>query len=328
MVVFVIAGLSYTFHAPSRAYMLDQSPQDNHHTAMAFFSLYRLPMLLVFCALLWLFKVYGFITGMRLGLFLGGSVIVTMGLVRAFILTDLPKDVHITREKPCLTGLIKDNGYTLRYLIVVAPAFVIITLLDSFSDCCWSFLIYFILNEQAGLSASEILQGRLTIDLLSIPVILYLAFRINKSNGRKAFFLLYLVIPIAVGLLILSRSYPNIPFVPDFIPFANVAFLAYCLKYIQDFLWLHILLTPVAMLLVPKEHSTKAIGISWLLANLSRLIGSPLAGWVYQSYTNGSTILLGGILVLNFLILITILTLDCDLGYNSPPNGESRPRSK
>lgn len=310
LVVYVIAGVSWAFQPAARAYLLEHSGEQNHHFAMGFFSIYRLPLLFMFLFLLWLFKIYGFVLGIRIALVFTGSIIIVMGLVRWMFLKDPPnKNTH--KDLPSLSGIVKNNAQTLRFILKIAPAFCLITCIDGMSDQLYSFLIFFFLNENAGLSETELLAGRITLDVLSIPLILWLAFRINRSNGRRTFFLLYLIPCVTVGLLLVSLSHSVVPFVPNYFPvaFKKLAFLAYSMKYVSDFLWM-LMLAPIAIKFVSRENVTKAIGISWLLVHISRLVAAPFAGGLYQQ--DNITAILLSILALNCVILALILTLDCE----------------
>lgn len=318
-VVFFIAGISFgMFSAASRTYMLEQSPSDKHHFAMGFYTLYRIPLIIVFVLLLRSIQVYGFVPGMRRALFLGGGIIILIGALRWIFLKDTESK---SSEKSHLTlkGLIKENTKTLRWLWKIAPIFMIISMLDAISDALYNFLIYFFLNEVAAIPEAEILKGRLILDFISTPLILYLAFRISRKREKKPMVLiLYIFVPIAILLLLFSSVYPDLP-LPNYIPFAfqKLAFFAYSIKTIQDFLWMHILLTPIAVKVVPKQHMAKALGMAWLLVEGARIIASPLAGWIYENYINGAVIILYLILALNFLIIFTITKYGSDFEYNS-----------
>ncbi|MFQ6124626.1 MAG: MFS transporter [Candidatus Heimdallarchaeota archaeon] len=323
LVVFVIAGFSWAFFPAARTYLLEQSGEKYRHFAMGFFSIYRLPLLLMFLLLLRLIRVRGFVLGMRIAFFFAGFIIVLMGLIRWKFLTDPPKHLDTPKYNPSLTGMVKDNVKTLRFVWKVAPAFCLITSFDAMSDQLYRFLIFFFLNEKAGLSEGDLLTGRLTLDFLTVPLILWLSFRINRSRGRRPFFLLYLVPTSTVGLLLVSRSHPIIPFIPEYFPiaFTKLAFLAYSIKYVSDFLWM-LILAPLAMSFVSRENATKAIGISWLLVYFFRLIGAPIAGWLYQS--DHIPFLLFSILALNCVILLAIVSFN-DFNKKGINNSKGRP---
>lgn len=314
LTVYVIAGLAWFFQPASRTYLLEQSG-DKKHLAMGLFATYRLPLLLMFLLLLFLFRIYGFISGMRIALFFAGIVIVFLGIARWAYLTDPPKNPDIS-QNPSLTGLVKENSHTLRFICRIAPAFVLITCIDAVSDTLYNFLIYFFLNEKVGITEVELLTGRLTLDAIAVPLILWLSYRICKSNGKRVFFLLYIVPTLTIVLLLVSLIHPTASFIPYFAPiaFKKLAFLGYSIKYISDFLWM-LLLAPIAMSFVPRENATKAIGISWLLVHISRVVASPIAGWLYQQ--EHIIAILFSILALNCVILLTILALDCE--FNEKP---------
>lgn len=304
LTVYVTAGFAMTFQPAARTYLLELSGEKKH-LAMGLYSFYRIPLLLMFTALLWSFRVYGFILGMRIALFFAGIVIIILGLVRWLFLTDPTTPLNKPKKNASLTKLVKENAHTLRFIWRIAPAFVLITCIDAVSDQLYNFLIYFFLNETASLSEAEILTGRLILDAISVPLILWLAFRINRSKGKRAFFLLYLIPTITIGLLIVSLSHPVIMFNPNKVPvaFTKLAFIAYSIKYISDFLWL-LILAPLAMSFVPRENATKAIGISWLFIYSSRFMAAPVAGWLYQQ--NHTIFLMFSILTLNCVILFVI----------------------
>ncbi len=308
LTVYVIAGLAWFFQPASRTYLLEQSG-DKKHLAIGLFACYRLPLLLNFLILLWVFNNYGFVSGMRIALLFAGIVIVFLGIARWAYLTDPPKNPDIS-QTPSLTGLVKENSHTLRFIYRIAPAFVLITCIDAVSDTLYNFIIYFFLNEKAGITEAELLTGQLTLDALSIPLILLLSFRIAKSNGKKVFFLLYIVPTLTIVLLLVSLTNPTALFIPSYAPvaFKKLAFFGYSLKYISDFLWM-LLLAPIAMSFVSRENATKAIGISWLLVHISRVVAAPVAGWLYQQ--EYITTILFSILALNCVILFIILALDC-----------------
>ncbi|MFQ6123769.1 MAG: MFS transporter [Candidatus Heimdallarchaeota archaeon] len=307
LTVYIIAGLAWFFQPASRTYLLEQSG-DNKHLAMGLFACYRLPLLPMFLLLLCLFKFYGFVAGMRIALFFAGVVIVFLGIVRWVFLTDLPKNSDIS-QNPSLTGLIKENSHILLFICRIAPVFVLITCIDAVSDTLYNFLIYFFLNEKAGITEAELLTGRLTIDALAVPLILWLSFQIGKNNGKRALFFLYVIPTLTIVLLLVSLIHPTASFMPSFAPvaFKKLAFLGYSFKYISDFLWM-LLLAPIAMSFVPRENATKAIGVSWFLVHISRVITAPIAGWLYQQ--QHITAILFSILALNGVILFAILAFD------------------
>jgi hypothetical protein len=184
-------------------------------------------------------------------------------------------------------------------------------MIDASSDALYGFLSIFFLNEQAGIAEVEILKGRLLLDMVSIPFILYFAFRINKKNGRRTFLGIYTLVPVSIGMLLFSMIYPTIYFLPNWIPlaFRKLAFIAYSLKLVTDWLWI-CLLAPLAIKFAPADSKVTAIGISWLLVHLSHLFASPVAGWIYGNFLKGPLILLSTILALNVIILVSILAGD------------------
>jgi len=266
LVVFVVAAFSFMFRSASRAYLLQQSGE-RQHFAMGFHSLYKIPLVFMFLLLLGLFK-DGFVEGMRSALFCGGLIIVLMGFIRWIYLDDdiSPSNNTYKRETPSISlkRIIAENGQTIRWLWKIAPIFLMITVIDASSDALYDFLSIFFLNEQAGIGEVEILKGRLLLDMVSIPFILYFAFRINKKNGQRTFFGIYMLVPASIGLFLLSMLYPTMYFLPKWIPlaFRQLAFIAYSLKLVTDWLWI-CLLAPLAIKFAPEGSKAKAIGISW-----------------------------------------------------------------
>jgi hypothetical protein len=128
---------------------------------------------------------------------------------------------------------------------------------------------------------------------------------------------LYLIPTLAVSLVLGSYAYPGLSGLPSFVPraFTKLAFLAYALKYLTDFLWL-LLLAPLAMSLVAPEHASKAIGISWLLVYGTQVLAAPLGGWLYQQ--GWGVGIFGLLFLLNGVILGLIL---CSRSFFAPEQG-------
>ncbi|MFW9916709.1 MAG: MFS transporter [Candidatus Thorarchaeota archaeon] len=252
-----------------------------------------------------------FVGGLRAFFLLAAVSMFIDFLLRLFFLEDTAR-AHIAEEKTLKSfvhDIFQDYQIGIKVLVATIPLFLIIYLTDVVSDICYGFAQTFFLNEDAGMSYSNINYIMIGATFIGVIGGLFAGSLLDKSeNEAKVMFLAYMFLPVSVFLLLLSPSHPKwitgLPQTELGVVIASTAFVAVVIKGGNDVVWRTLVFGAVGRKL-PREHTGKVTSLLRMLISLIGIILMPIAGYIYQ--TEGGVPLLATALILNVLILSALL---------------------
>lgn len=252
-----------------------------------------------------------FVGGLRIFFVLAAVSMFIDFLLRLFFLEDTTR-AHIAEEKTLKNfahDLYQQYRTGVKILVAAIPLFLIIYLTDVVSDICYGFAQTFFLNEEAGMSYTNINFIMIGATFIGVIGGLFAGSLLDKSeNEAKVMFLAYMFLPVSVFLLLFSPSHPTwITILPQTelgIVIASTAFVAVVIKAGNDVVWRTLVFGAIGRKL-PREHTGKVTSLLRVLVSLVGIILMPIAGYIYQ--TEGGIPLLATALVLNILILSALL---------------------
>lgn len=295
----------------SSAFIMENIPEDNSGLALSLFTALQACGVVILVALAMLVPQYGFGNSMRWLFTVAGIGLLISAIVRAKFLEG---SGHKRRdeEESFLGGFIKDNKHAAKLVVTTLPAVLIIAVLDSISDALFSFGALIYTNEWLGVSIQGISIMLIVQLLVSVPLLLKIG-QVADQSLRRAAIGVYSLMPISVALLLLAAVFPYwapmsiITSVSSIIPVFEVLFstpfLAVVLKYVSDAVW-GLMLVTIIQKLMPRQDTSKVLGVFWTIVYISRSIG-PFIGGLLFTYVHPIALFLL-VLVLNIGILASI----------------------
>jgi MFS family permease len=311
LVGLLIYSLADLARGGSSAYIMDNMPEDNSGLALSLFTALQVVGVGTLVVLSFLVSEFGFGNSMRWLFAAAGIGLFVSALVRAKYL-ESSGHKQTSEHSSFIKGFIKDNKRAAKLVFITLPAVLVITVLDSFSDSLFNFGALIYTNEWLGVSIQGISIMLIVQLLVSVPLLLKMG-QVADRSLKKAAIGVYLLMPISVLLLLLSEVIPYwapttvISSVSSILPVFQVVFstpfLAIVLKYVSDAVWGLMLMT-IIQKLMPREDTSKVLGVFWTIVYISNSLG-PLLGGVLFTYLHPA-ILFILVLLLNIGILASI----------------------
>ncbi|MFX1563933.1 MAG: MFS transporter [Promethearchaeota archaeon] len=306
-----ILASSTLFASGSTSYIYENIPREHSGLAMGVFQTSSAFGLIGLAIVTWLIGTGTvFVDAIKFMFFVGGFCYIAAALIRAAFLAPAAKIERKNRNKNTFYDFFQQNTHAFRLLITILPVFLMILLLDACSDGFYRFTIMFYLNETLAFPIDAISIMLIIVLAVSVPLSITVGGFFDRYGTRRTILLVYSVMPICLILLIIA---PMIPYwlpssivlsilatFPFLQPLLTTAFLAMAMKYINDILWMTLILTYLRRAL-PRTETAKMLSIFMIVIMLAFIITPIPAGILYTFF--GAIPILYIALAINLLIL-------------------------
>lgn len=316
----IILASSSLFASGSTSYIYENIPREHSGLAMGIFQTSSAFGLIGLGLVTWLIGTgTTFVNAIQFMFFIGGCSYITAALVRSLFLAPAAKIERKDRDVNKFRDFFKQNAQAFRLLITILPVFLAVLLLDALSDGFYRFVIMFYLNEALHFPINAISLMLIIVLAVSIPLSITVGGFFDKYGSRRTILIVYSVMPICLTLLIIA---PLIPYwlpesfvtslttsFPLLQPLLTTAFLAMAMKYINDILWMTLILTYLRRAL-PRTETAKMLSIFMIVITLS-FIATPIPASILYTIFGALPILVLA-LTINLLILGIMFVSDIE----------------
>jgi MFS family permease len=306
-----ILASSALFASGSTSYIYENIPTEHSGLAMGIFQTSSAFGLIGLGLVTWLIGTGTvFVDAIKFMFFVGAFCYIAAAIIRALFLAPAAKIERKTRNTNTFYDFFQQNTHAFRLLITILPVFLMVLLLDACSDGFYRFTIMFYLNETLAFPIDAISIMLIIVLAVSIPLSITVGGFFDKYGSRRTILVVYSVMPICLTLLIIA---PLIPYwlpidivtsilgtFPFLQPLLTTAFLAMAMKYINDILWMTLILTYLRRAL-PRAETAKMLSIFMIVITFSFIITPIPASILYTFF--GAMPILYIALAINLLIL-------------------------
>ncbi|MFX1563726.1 MAG: MFS transporter, partial [Promethearchaeota archaeon] len=307
----IILASSTLFASGSTSYIYENIPMEHSGLAMGIFQTSSAFGLIGLGLVTWLIGTgTAFVNAIQFMFFVGGSCYILAALIRAIFLAPAVKIERKNRDTSTFRDFFSQNAHAFRLLITILPVFLAVLLLDAFSDGFYRFVIMFYLNETLAFPIDAISLMLIIVLAVSIPLSITVGGFFDKYGSRRTIIIVYSVMPICLTLLIIAPLVPywlpltlvtslttSFPFLQ---PLLSTAFLAMAMKYINDILWMTLILTYLRRAL-PQTETAKMLSIFMIVIMLAFIFTPIPASLLYTIF--GAMPILVLTLAINLMIL-------------------------
>jgi MFS family permease len=299
----------------STAYIMDNMPTEHSGLALSLFTAGRALSIITLAVFAFLYPFVQFEAYRQLHL-VGAGLLFLCTIARAVYLKSSPSEKRGLGTK-LWKAFVEDNRRALTALFTILPGMILVCILDAISDSFFKLGSLIYMYEVLYIDVQSIAIMLIVTLMIQIPLLLKVGRLSDRKGVKSTALLVYSAMPISAALLILAYWFP------DWAPssFANAAnllipglgvifktsFLAVVLKYVNDTLWLTIVLVLIRKRMSGRDTS-KILAMFWFIIYLASSFG-PFIGGIISETTN-ILYLFVAVLILNVVILGSIARYD------------------
>ena len=299
----------------STAYVMDNIPREHSGFALSLFTAGRALSIITLVVFGVLYPISEFQAYRQLHL-IGGILLLFSTILRAVFLESSPQQGRESGTK-LWKAFIDDNKRALNTLLTIIPGMIIVCIFDSISDTFFKLGALIYMQVELAIDIPSMVVMFIVTLIIQVPLLLKVGRFIDRKGVKSTALVVYAVMPVSAALLIVAY------WIPDWAPLSfsmtansiipglgvifKTSFLAIVLKYVNDTLWLTIVLVMIRKRL-PSQDTAKILSLFWFIVWITASFG-PIMGGLISEVTSIMSLFVM-VFILNIIILGAIARYD------------------